>query len=139
MPVDTVLYNAKIYTRGRIVEAGLAIDEGRILKITKETNLPPASTKINLKGHVTLPGLIDSHVHLRNQQLAYKEDFFSGTAAAAAGGVTLTMDMPNNKPVTMDSISLRERMKQAETRVVVNVSFYSAFPQKLEEIHSIVK
>ena len=134
-----VLHNAKIYTRGRIVEAGLAIDEGRIFKIAKETNLPSASAKLNLKGHVTLPGLIDSHVHLRNQQLAYKEDFFSGTAAAAAGGVTLTIDMPNNKPVTMDSISLRERMKLAERRAVVNVAFYSAFPQKLEEVPSIIK
>jgi len=138
LPVDMVLHNAKIYIRGRIVEAGLAIDEGRIFKIAKETNLPPASTKLNLKGHVTLPGLIDPHVHLRNQQLAYKEDFSSGTAAAAAGGVTLTIDMPNNKPVTMDSISLRERMKLAERRAVVNVAFYSAFPQKLEEVPSIV-
>ena len=139
MPVDTVLNNAKVYTRGRIVEAGLAIDEGRILKIAKKTNLPSASTRMNLEGHITLPGLIDPHVHLRNQQLAYKEDFFSGTAAAAAGGVTLTFDMPNNKPVTMDPISLRERMRLAERRAVVNVAFYSAFPQKLEEVPSIVK
>jgi dihydroorotase len=134
-----VLHNAKIYTRGRVVEAGLAIDDGKILRIAKKTNLPSASTKMNLKGHITLPGLIDPHVHLRNQQLAYKEDFFSGTAAAAAGGVTLTIDMPNNKPVTMDSISLRERMRLAERRAVVNVAFYSAFPQKLEEVPSIVK
>jgi len=139
LPVDMALHNAKIYTRGRIVEAGLAIDEGKIFKIAKETNLPPASTKMNLKGHIILPGLIDPHVHLRNQQLAYKEDFFSGTAAAAAGGVTLTIDMPNNKPVTMDPISLRERMKLAERRVVVNVAFYSAFPQQLEEVPSIVR
>ena len=139
MPVDMVLHNAKIYTRGRIVEAGLAIDEGRVLKIAKETNLPSASKKMDLKGHMTLPGLIDPHVHLRNQQLAYKEDFFSGTAAAAAGGVTLTIDMPNNKPVTMDSISLRERMRLVERQAVVNVAFYSAFPQKLEEVPQIVK
>jgi len=92
-----------------------------------------------LKGHIALPGLIDPHVHLRNQQLAYKEDFFSGTAAAAAGGVTLTIDMPNNRPVTMDPVSLRERMKLAENRAVVNVAFYSAFPQQLEEVPSIVR
>jgi len=139
LPVDTVLHNAKIYTLGRIVEAGLAIDEGRIFKIAKETNLPPASTKLDLKGHITLPGLIDAHVHLRDQQLAYKEDFFSGTVAAAAGGVTLTIDMPNNKPVTMDSKSLRERMRLAKARVVVNVAFYSAFPENLEEVRSIVE
>ena len=134
-----VLYNTKIYTYGRLVEAGLAIDEGRIFKIAKETNLPPASTKLDLKGNITLPGLIDSHVHLRDQQLAYKEDFFTGTAAAAAGGITLTIDMPNNKPVTMDSKSLRERMRLAEKRAVVNVAFYSAFPKDLERVSSIVE
>jgi dihydroorotase len=139
LPVDTVLRNARVVVRGRIVEAGLAIDEGRVFRIAKKTNLPQASKKINLKGNVILPGLIDSHVHLRNRQLAYKEDFFSGTAAAAAGGVTLVIDMPNNKPVTMDSISLKERMKLAERRAVVNVAFYSAFPQNLKEISSIVK
>ena len=139
MPVDLVLRNAKIYARGRIVEAGLAINDGRIFKIAKETNLPSASTKMDLRGHITLPGIIDPHVHLRSQQLAYKEDFFSGTAAAAAGGVTLTIDMPNNKPVTMDSISLKERMRLAERRAVVNVAFHSAFPQEVEEVSSIVK
>ncbi|MFQ5999588.1 MAG: dihydroorotase family protein [Candidatus Bathyarchaeia archaeon] len=139
MPVDTVLYNAKIYTRGSIVEAGIAIEKGKILKIAKETNLPQASEKLDLKGNITLPGLIDSHVHLRDQQLAYKEDFFSGTSAAAAGGVTLTIDMPNNKPVTMNSKSLKERVKLAERRVVVNVAFYSAFPENLGEVPSIVE
>jgi dihydroorotase len=47
--------------------------------------------------------------------------------------------MPNNKPVTMDSISLGERMRLAERQAVVNVAFYSAFPQKLEEVPQIVK
>ena len=139
MPVDLVFHNAKIYTPEGLVEAGLAIDEGRIFKIAKETNLPQASTKMDLKGHIVLPGLIDPHAHLRDQQLAYKEDFFSGTAAAAAGGVTLAIDMPNNKPVTMDAQSLRERMKLAETKAVVNVAFYSAFPENLEEMRKIVK
>lgn len=139
MPVDLVLSNAKIYTRRGIVEAGLAIDNGRIFRIAKETNLPHASTKLDLRGCIVLPGLIDMHVHLRDQGLAYKEDFFTGTSAAAAGGVTLTVDMPNNKPVTMSSKSLRERMKLAEKRIIVNVAFYSAFPASLGEIPSIVE
>jgi len=139
LPVDLILSNAKIYTPKRVVEAGLAIDKGRILKIAKETNLPQASEKADIKGMTVLPGLIDPHVHLRDQQLAYKEDFFSGTSAAAAGGVTLVMDMPNNKPVTMSVSSLRERMKLAESRTVVNIAFHSAFPENLEEIQGIVK
>jgi dihydroorotase len=139
LPVDAVLYNTKIYIQGNLVEAGLAIDNGKIVKIAKETNLPPASTKMNLKGQLILPGLIDCHVHLRDQQLAYKEDFVTGTAAAAAGGVTSVIDMPNNKPVTLDSFSLKERMKLAEKRVLVNVAFNSAFPKNVDEISAIVK
>ena len=139
MPVDAVLNDAKIFTRGSIVEAGIAIDKGKIVKIAKDTNLPPASKKINLKGHILLPGLIDCHVHLRDQQLAYKEDFLTGTAAAAAGGVTLVVDMPNNKPVTMDSFSLKERMKLAEKQVLINVAFNAAFPKRVEEIAEVVK
>ncbi|MFH1364196.1 MAG: dihydroorotase family protein [Candidatus Aenigmatarchaeota archaeon] len=139
MTVDVVLINAKIFTQGRIIEAGIAIDEGKIVKIARDTNLPPASTKMNLNGQIILPGLIDSHVHLRDQQLSYKEDFFTGTAAAAAGGVTLVIDMPNNRPVTMDSFSLKERMKIAKKQVLVNVAFNSAFPKKLEEIAEVVK
>ncbi len=139
MLVDMTLHNAKICMQGTILEAGLAIEEGKIVKIAKQTNLPPASTKINLKGHIVLPGLIDSHVHLRDQQLAYKEDFITGTAAAAAGGVTLTIDMPNNKPVTSNPYSLRERMKLAEKHVLVNVAFNSAFPKRLEQIAKIVE
>ena len=138
MLVDLVLHNAKIQTCEGLIEAGLAIDEGRVVKIAKETNLPLASTKLDLKENMVLPGLIDPHVHLRDQQLAYKEDFSTGTAAAAAGGVTSVIDMPNNKPVTMDARSLRKRMKLAETKAIVNIAFYSALPENLDEIHQIV-
>ena len=139
MPVDLALFNSKVYVNGEIVEAGIAVDEGKIFKIAKETNLPKASKKLDLKGCLILPGLIDCHVHLRNQQLACKEDFFTGTSAAAAGGVTLVLDMPNNKPVTMDTRSLRERIKLAEKQAIVNIAFYSAFPENPKEISTIVK
>lgn len=138
MQVDTVLYNAKVYTSKGIVKAGIAINDGRIVKVAKEPNLPKASVKLNLNGCLVLPGLIDSHVHLRDQQLAYKEDFLSGTSAAAAGGVTTVIDMPNNKPVTMNVQSLRTRIKLAEERIVVNVAFNSAFPETTKEIREIV-
>lgn len=139
MPVDLALLNSKVYVKGEIVEAGIAIDEGKIFKIAKEANLPAAANKVNIKGCLILPGLIDCHVHLRNQQLAYKEDFFTGTSAAAAGGITSVLDMPNNTPITMDVQSLRERMKLAEKQTVVNVGFFSAFPENLNEISAIVK
>lgn len=139
MTVDLVLRDAKVYTSSGIVEAGLAVQDGRIAKIAKDTNLPPASEEIRLKGRLILPGVIDVHVHLRDQELSYKEDFFTGTAAAANGGVTLVVDMPNNKPATMSRRSLEERMRIAEEKSVVNVAFYSAFPDRAEEMSRIVR
>ena len=139
MPVDLVLKKAKIYVFDRIVDAGLAIDGERIVRVAKESNLPSASERMNLGGLLVLPGAIDVHVHLRDQEQSYKEDFVSGTCAAANGGITLVMDMPNNKPTTMDSITLRERMNLASGRIVVNVAFYSAFPNETEEIKRIVR
>jgi len=139
LQVDLILVNAKVYTRDGIVDAGLAIDDGRIVKVAKETRLPKADKRMDLKEKLALPGLIDSHVHLRDQELAYREDFQSGTSAAAAGGVTTVVDMPNNRPFTMSVETLKERMRLAESRILVNVGFNSAFPAETEEIRRIVE
>jgi len=137
--IDSVLGNAKAYIDKTIVDCSIAIDNGKIFKIGKETNMPKADTKIDLKNLLVLPGLVDVHVHLRDEGKAYKEDFYSGTAAAAAGGVTTVFDMPNNDPVTMSITTLRNRMKIAEKRVLVNVGFYSEFPKDIKEIEGIAR
>jgi len=139
LTVDLVLKDASVYSSSGVVQAGLAVEDGRITKIAKDTNLPEGSEEIDLKGCLILPGMIDVHVHLRDQELSYKEDFFTGTAAAANGGITMVVDMPNNKPVTMSLESMRERMRIAQEKGVVNVAFYSAFPEKVEEMGRIVR
>ena len=138
MIVDSVLTNAKAYLNKEIVDCSLAIENGAIFKIGKETQMPKADETINLSNLLVLPGLIDVHVHLRDEGKAYKEDFYSGTAAAAAGGMTTVLDMPNNAPVTMSAETLKNRMQIAERRVLVNVGFYSEFPNDLEEVKGIV-
>ena len=139
MTVDLVLSNAKAYIDDEIVDCSLAIDQGKIFKIAKEASMPKAETKIDLKKLLVLPGLIDVHVHLRDEGKAYKEDFYSGTAAAAAGGITTVLDMPNNKPVTMSVEALRRRMKIAERKILVNVGFYSEFPKNIKETEEIIR
>jgi dihydroorotase len=136
--VDLVLENAKAYIDKAIVDCSIAIDGDRIFKIGKETSMPKTDAKIDLQKLVVLPGLIDVHVHLRDEGKAYKEDFYSGTAAAAAGGMTTVLDMPNNNPVTMSTEALRNRMKIAEDKILVNVGFYSEFPKDIREIEGIV-
>ena len=138
MITDLVLTNVKAYIKKAIVDCSIAVENGEILKIGKETQMPKADDRINLRNLLVLPGLIDVHVHLRDEGKAYKEDFYTGTSAAAAGGFTTVLDMPNNDPVTMSAETLRNRMLIADRKVLVNVGFYSEFPNKLEKIKDVV-
>ena len=133
-----MLTNAKAYLNREIVDCSIAIENRKIFKIGKEAQMPNADEKINLRNMLVLPGLIDVHVHLRDEGKAYKEDFYTGTAAAAAGGMTTVLDMPNNNPVTMSAETLKNRMRIAKSRVLVNVGFYSEFPKRLDEVADIV-
>jgi dihydroorotase (multifunctional complex type) len=137
--VDFVLANAKAYFKQTIVDCSIALDNGKVFKIGREANVPKADVRIDLKNQLVLPGLIDAHVHLRDEGKSYKEDFFSGTAAAAAGGITTVLDMPNNEPVTMSAETLRTRMKIAEARILVDVGFRSEFPRDIREIEGIAR
>jgi dihydroorotase (multifunctional complex type) len=137
--VDLVLANAKAYVDGKILECSIAVDGKSVFKVGRETNMPKADVKTDLKGLLVLPGLIDAHVHLRDEGKAYKEDFFTGTTAAAVGGFTTVFDMPNNSPVTMSVETLRTRVAAAESRILVNVGFYSAFPDGVERLEGIVR
>ena len=71
-----------------------------------------------------LPGLIDAHVHLREPGYIHKEDFFSGTAAALAGGVTTVLDMPNTNPPTATPDRLRDKARLAAAKAVCDVGLF---------------
>ncbi len=73
---------------------------------------------------VTLPGLIDVHVHLRQPGGEQKETYASGTAAALAGGVTTVLDMPNTSPPTIDMQSLEAKRRLAAAGIRCDVGLY---------------
>jgi len=137
--VDLVLVNTKAYMNKALIDCSVAIDDGKVFKIGRETNMPKSDARLDLKNLLVLPGLIDVHVHLRDEGKAYKEDFYSGTAAAAVGGITTVFDMPNNNPVTMSVETLRNRIGVAERKILVNVGFYSEFPRDNSEIEAIFR
>ncbi len=74
--------------------------------------------------NLILPGLIDPHVHLRDPGQTNKEDFYTGTSAALAGGFTTILDMPNNKIPITTSEKLDEKIKIAKEKIVCDVGFY---------------
>ncbi|MCL5438866.1 MAG: amidohydrolase family protein [Patescibacteria group bacterium] len=73
---------------------------------------------------LVLPGLIDPHVHLRDPGQTKKEDFYTGTCAALAGGFTTILDMPNNKIPITSSVILNKKILIAQKKIISDVGFY---------------
>lgn len=73
---------------------------------------------------IKLPGLIDTHVHLREPGSTQKEDFESGTKAAIAGGYTLVLDMPNNPTPITTPETLDEKIALTKNRIYADVGFH---------------
>lgn len=74
--------------------------------------------------NITLPGLIDIHVHLRDPGQTQKEDFLTGTSAALAGGFTTVVDMPNNAEPIFSIEKLQEKINIAKQKAVSDIGFY---------------
>ena len=137
--VDTVIKNGKIVTPYQIFEAGIAIDNGKIVAIAKAPRLPKAEETIDAKGNFLLPGVIDAHSHIYDPDYTYREDFITGTTAAAAGGVTTIIDMPLRKPVLTKLI--KEKIRVGEKKSLIDFSFHSGMivKENMEEIPAVVK
>ncbi|QDT16831.1 dihydroorotase [Alienimonas californiensis] len=102
---------------------------------------PPATVQadeiVDCSGKLIFPGVIDDQVHLRDPGLTHKEDLRTGTAAAAAGGVTTVLEMPNTKPATTTRALWEAKNKIAEEKALVNWGFYmGATPDNLEELQA---
>lgn len=96
--VDLVVRSGKIVRSDGIFEAGIAVKDGKIVAIGEDYLLPKASQTIDAKGKFVLAGVIDPHVHMREPGIVEREDWITGTMAAAAGGVTTVLDHPNTIP-----------------------------------------
>lgn len=79
---------------------------------------------IDLAGKHVVPGIIDAHVHLREFGYSDREDFYSGTQAAAVGGVTTVLDMPNRKPNVIELDDFKARRDPVLERAYVNIGLY---------------
>jgi len=120
-----IVRNCKIYRdQGVIENCYLIFDDGFITEMGIEHNMKQNfDEKYDARGRLLLPGIIDAHTHLRDQELRYKEDFLTGTSSAVLGGVTTLIDMPNNVPPTDSPQRLKDRMKCAKGKILANVGF----------------
>lgn len=120
MTVDLVVRGGRVHTPYGFVEASVVVDEGRIVSVTKGAPAPEADRVLNAEGNFVLPGVIDMHVHFRDPGAPEREDFESGTRAAAAGGVTTVADMPNTVPPVTSVNALEEKKKIAGKKALID-------------------
>lgn len=105
--------------------ADVLVKDGKIAAIGQNLSADGADV-YDATGLVVAPGLIDMHTHLREPGQEAKEDFYSGTQAAAAGGFTRVATMANTTPVVDNAALVRGLRKQAELTGVVKVEFMGA-------------
>lgn len=133
MAVDMVLKDGIFIENGRETVRSVAIESGKIEGIYEHGNEPQYRDSIDCRGFYILPGLIDIHVHLRDLKQSDKEDYETGTMAAAAGGVTTVVDMPNSDPPVLDKKTLDEKIARAQESSYVNVGFYAGIPNNIKD------
>ena len=114
--MDLVLKNCRL--ADEVGEHFIKVDDGKITEISK-TPLEAAES-IDIEGNYVLPGFIDPHIHFRDPGLTQKEDFKTGSMAAANGGFATVIDMPNTLPKTNTYRALEEKIKIAKSKSVVN-------------------
>lgn len=131
----TVFRSAQIVTPQEILMGDLVIENQKIKAITKNYS-GEFTEEIHCQNLTILPGLIDTHVHFRDPGMTEKEDFDTGTQAAAAGGVTSVFDMPNTNPLTISQTALKQKKELIQSKANVNYNlFVGLTDQNFEEIN----
>ena len=126
--MKTIIAGGTIVNEGKSQKGDLVIEDGIIVSIDPahpSPNTPhPSPDTIDATGCYVLPGVIDSHVHFREPGLTEKADIESESRAAAAGGVTSYMEMPNTVPQTTTPEALEDKHRRAAESSHVNYSFF---------------
>lgn len=107
--LDLAIVGGTVHTPAGAVQMDVGVRDGQVVALMSSGSLPPSKRTIDAKGLDVLPGLWHPHVHFREPGHTYKEDFLSGTTAAALGGITCCLDMTNNDPhpTTRDTFALK--------------------------------
>jgi dihydroorotase len=115
---ETIIKNTRILLDRKLQSVDIVITDGKIEKIGK--NISGGGNVIDARGALTLPGVIDAHVHFRDPGLTHKEDWYTGSCAAAAGGVTTVIDHPNTVPPTLDKKSFKLKLGSAKQKSIID-------------------
>ena len=133
--------NATVINEGISLIASVLIENERIAKIVSENeqfSVPSGAKRINARGYLLLPGVIDDQVHFRDPGLTHKGDIETESKAAVAGGITSFMDMPNTKPQTTTLSDWEAKQRRAAEVSYANHAFFmGATNDNIDELKKI--
>jgi dihydroorotase len=140
LTADLVIHNGTIVAHDTAAEASIAIKDGQILAVGAGEAMPPGRQIFDAGGLHILPGAIDVHVHFRDPGYPDKEDWTSGTLAAAFGGVTTVFDMPNTIPPTGNADILAAKHEIAAQKAHVDFGLYGLLGEDtIEHVPALVE
>lgn len=135
LQLDMVIRGGIVVEPSSADKMDIGIAGGIISALARPGELPRGQTEIDACGKLIIPGAVDSHVHFREPGLTYKEDFATGTKAAAAGGVTTVMVMPFTRPLTTSVSELEEKARIADGKAVVDYALQATVnSRRLERV-----
>ena len=133
-----LITNARLVNEGKVREVDVLVAGERIEKIGSRIAAQDGDNVIDADGGLLLPGMIDDQVHFREPGLTHKGDLATESAAAAAGGITSFMDMPNVNPQTTTRAALADKYNVAAGRCTANYGFYfGATNHNIDEIRAL--
>lgn len=112
-----LVVEGRAYVRGKLGHWAIGIKDGRIAEVSRAIR---GGECMDLGDLIILPGAIDPHVHFRDPGMTGKEDFSTGTLAAACGGVTTVLDMPNTIPPAVSADKLAEKKESIARKAWVD-------------------
>lgn len=125
MSSDLYIRNGQIVTENGLFHGGIVIADGKISQLVHGNPEIPAAETIDATGLTVLPGVVDPHVHFSEPRPDPYEGFYTGTMAAAAGGVTTVIEMPLNAvPPTINQEHLANKQAVVEQTAVVDVGLW---------------
>jgi allantoinase len=120
---SVLIENGRILRGGRLAKANIVVENGKIesVSLRKYGN---ADKRINANGRLIVPGLVDGHAHLHDPAFTNREDFTTGTSAAAAGGITAVVEMVLSTPVDSPS-NVKAKIELGKQQSLIDFSLHA--------------
>jgi allantoinase len=136
---ELLITGGTVYTPDGPRDADVQVTDGVITGVDSGRTASPSARVVDATGMLVLPGAVDVHVHSRDPGFPEKEDFATLTSAAAAGGVTVVLDMPNTVPAVDGAGVLEAKAALARSKARVDFGLWglirsSSTPEQLEEM-----